>query len=328
MSMILAALLLFYRISSATTSDIEDANKNFHYYQQTYNLIENFINWHNSNTKYWIVVSDGLLSDHDIKCAFLNNPTPKMLFEPHVVNSADGRDFAALFFTDSSRIESHLNMSLKLPPDVIKIYLNHNGCQLNETKLAEIMNTLWLSREIGFIYYISFCSLSTTSNYDSIDNRRSPHKDNYNCTINLFHHQPFVENKSGQWGVLAKVDLINDREGVRREWIEMSSQVFHYFPFQRKHNLKLNRLNMTVILFPSTNAYLRSEMKIFREQEVFADPLHHIEAYFGDDVALLRELQLQMDFTLTLSPTSDHQMYGFRVSVNTMLFGFPYLIHI
>lgn len=319
--MILAALLLVYQFFDASSNciDGESNNGNFYYYQQTYNLIENIVKWHNFYTEFWFVVSDGTLSDHDIKCAFLNNDTPKILSNQQVVNFPETRNFAAVFLVDTNRIENQLNMSRKLPPDVIKIYLDHRGCQLNETQLAEIMNTLWLSDEIGFIYYISFCSLSTTSNYDSIDNTRRPHKDHYNCTINLFYHQPFVRNKSGQWGVMEKVDLINDREGKRRQRINMSSQVFHYFPFRRKHSLKLNRLNMTAILFPSTGAYHKNGMEVFNNQllkEVLDDPWHNIEAYFGADAEMLKELQRQMNFTLNLSPTSDRQLYGFKVSVN------------
>lgn len=317
--MILTALLLVYQFFDATSKYIggENNNRNFYYYQQTYNLIENIMEWHNFNVEFWVVVSGETLSDHAIKCAFLNNDMPKILFHQQVVNFPASRNFAAIFFVDTNHTESQLNMSRKLPPDVIKIYLDHSGCQLNETKLAEIMNTLWLSDEIGFIYYISFCSLNTTSNYDSIDNTRRPHKDHYNCTINLFYHQPFVRNKSGQWGVVEKMDLINDREGDRRQRINMSSQVFHYFPFQRKHSLKLNRLNMTVILFPSTSAYHKNGMKVFNNQltkKVQDDPLHNIDAYFGGDAEVLKELQHQMNFTLNLFPTSDRQLYGFKVS--------------
>lgn len=319
--MMLAALLLVYQFSGATSkcTEGENNNRNFYCYQQTSNLIENIMEWHNFNADFWVVVSGGPLSDPAIKCAFLNNDTPKILYNQQVVNFPETRNFAAMFLVDTNRIENQLNMSRKLPPDVIKIYLDHSGCQLNETLLAEIMNTLWLSDEIGFIYYISFCSLSTTSNYDSIDNTRRPHKDHYNCTINLFYHQPFVRNKSGQWGVMGKVDLINDLEGERRQRINMSSQVFHYFPFQRKHSLKLNRLNMTAILFPSTGAYHKNELGLFRNQlskEPLDDPWHSLDAYFGWDVEFLRELQHQMNFTLNLSPTSDRQLYGFKVSVN------------
>lgn len=319
MNMILLAVLVFYQFPAALSN--VDANKNLYYYQQTFNLIENIINWRNFNVKFWwMLVSDATPSDSGLKSVFLNTPTPKIVSTPQAVNFTDARDFAAIFFVDHNRIEEQLNMSLKLPPDVIKIYLNHNGCQLNEAKLTEIMNTLWRSSEIGFIYYISFCSLSRADNYDPVDSGHLGHEDNYNCAINLFYHQPFVVDKSGQWGVMEKVDLINDRGGVRRQRINTSSRVFHHFPFQRKHNLKLNRLNMTVIFFPSTNAYHKSELDIFRKllsKKVLNDPWHHFEAYFGVDAELLNELQAQMDFSLTLSPTSDRQLYGFKVSPDT-----------
>lgn len=320
-------MLFFYPFFVAPSSRIvADSNNNndaqCYYHWQTYNLIENIIKWHNFNAKFWLVVVEGIrnLSDSTVKCAFLriSNHSPKILALP-IVNFPQTRNFAAIFLTSNDNIENQLNMSLMLPPDVIKIYLDHNGCQLNETKLAKIMDTLWLSREIGFIYYISFCSLSTTSNYDSIDSLRLSHKDN-NCTISLFYHQPFVKNKSGQWGVMEKVSLINDRGGVKRQTINMNSQVFHRFPFQRKHNLNLNGLDMTVILFPSTGAYHKSELEIFRNQlskEVLEDPFHNLDAYFGYDADVLRELKMQMNFTLHLSPTSDRQSYGFKVSVNT-----------
>lgn len=310
----------FFRLSLGTC--IEDENNDFYYHQQTYNLIENIIKWHNLNTDFWFVVSDGTVSDRDIMCAFLNNNATKIVSNQQVVNFPQSRNFAAIFSADSNRVESQLNMSLKLPPDVIKIYLDRSGCQLNATRLAEIMSALWLSDEIGFIYYISFCSLSTTTaNYDTIDNTQRPHKDNYNCsTINLFYHQPFVKGKSGQWGVLEKVDLINDCEGERRQRINMSSQVFHDFPFRRKRNLKLNGLNLTVILFPSTGAYHKGEMEIFHNQlpkELLDDPFHHFNAYFGEDPELLKELQAQMNFNFSISPTSDREFFGFKVSVNT-----------
>lgn len=304
--MILPALLLFL-----------PSNSHLYYQKQTYNLIENIINWHNFNTNFWLVVSDGTtLSDQHVESAYVTNTIPKIVYDLRAVNYPETRNFAAIFFADTDQ----LNLARKLPPDTIKIYVDHNGCQLNETKLAEIMNTLWLADEIGFIYYISFCNLSTTSNHNSIDKAPLPHKDSNNCAINLFCHQPFVKNKSGQLGVLEKISLINDEECNGRQWINMSSQVFHDFPFRRRHSLKLNRMNLTVILFPSTAAYLRSDMEIFRNQlskEVLADPLHHVDAYFGEDLELLKELQKQMDFTLTLSPTSDRQLYGFKVSVNT-----------
>lgn len=310
-----------YQFSAlASKACIGSENNAFYYHQQTYNLIENIMKWHNLNADFWFVVVDGKLSDTTYMCAFLNNDVPKIVSNQQVVNFPKTRNFAALFSADSNRVESQLNISLKLPPDVIKIYLDWSGCQLNTTRLAEIMRNLWLSDEIGFIYYISFCSLSTTvTNYDTIDNTQRPHKDNYDCTINLFYHHPFVKGDSGQWGVLQKVDLINDCGGEERQRINMSSQVFHDFPFRRQHNLKLNRLNMTVILFGSTCAYPKSSMEIFRNylsKEAIEDPLHHLDAYFGEDPELLRELQTQMNFTITISPTSDQQYFGFKVSVN------------
>lgn len=318
MNMLMTWLVVVYfqiRISSglvATNNSVK------FYYQQTYDLIENIIEWHDANANFrFVVVPDGTaLPDHE--CTFLSDSVPKIMSNQHAVNFPDARNFAAIFFADASL----LNMSLKLPPDVIKIYLDHqNGCQLNETNLAEIMNTLWRSSEIGFIYYISFCSSSTTANYDAIDNARPPHKDN--CNINLFYHQPFERDKSGRWGVLEKVNLINDGGHAGRQWINMSQRVFQTFPFRRKHNLKLNRLNMTVILFPSTGAYHKSDLGILRNQlsqELLDNPFHSIDAYFGEDVEVLRTLMERMNFTLTLSPTSDRQLYGFRVSFNLQNF--------
>ena len=322
--MLLTLLLVFsYQFSTIVASGacIGSKNNDFYYHQQTYNLIENIIKWHTPRANFWFVVSDGTLSDHDFMCDFIRNDARKIVSNQQVIKSPKTRNFAAIFSANSNRIESQLNMSLMLPPDVIKIYLDQSGCQLNTTRLAEIMSTLWLSDEIGFIYYISFCSLSTAAtNYDTIDNTQRPHKDNYNCsTINLFYHQPFVKSESGQWGVLEKVDLINDCEGEKRQRINMSSQVFHDFPFRRQRNLKLNGLNMTVILFPSTGAYLKSEMEIFHNQlskELLNDSSHNLNAYFGEDPELLRELQTQMNFTPNIYPTSDGQFFGFKVSTN------------
>lgn len=305
----LAVLLLFYQFAGTLSVC---------YQQQTYDLIKNISNWHNFNSNFWLLVSDGA----DIDAAFFADATPKALTTSSAVNFPTTRNFAAIFFADqSTNMESQLDASRKLPPDVIKIYLDRTGCRLNEAKLAGIVNAMWRSDEIAFIYYIAGCCLSTTSNYDAIDSaRRSPQEDNYNCAINLYHHQPFALKNEAQWGVLAKVALINDLGGGRRQWINMSSREFQEFPFQSQHRLNLNRVPLTVILFPSTSAYHRSELAIFRRrlaQELLDDPLHHIEAYFGEDVEVLRELQLQMNFTLILSPTSDHQLYGFRVSENT-----------
>lgn len=320
--LVTALLVLSYQLyAHALGTCIGKENNDFYYHQQTYNLIENIIEWHNLNADFWFVVSDRTISDRDVMCTYINNDIPKIVSNQQVVNFPKARNFAAIFSADSNHIESQLNMSLKLPPDVVKIYLDRRGCQLNTTRLAEIMSALWLSDEIGFIYYISFCSLSTSAtNYDTIDNTQRPHKDNYNCTINLFYHQPFVKSESGQWGVLEKVDLINDSEGEKRQRINMSSQAFHDFPFRRQHDLKLNGLNMTVILFPSTGAYHKSTMEIFHNQlsrEVLNDPLHHLDAYFGEDPEVLKELQLQMKFTINISPTTDRQFFGFKVSLNT-----------
>lgn len=202
MNMLMTWLVVVYCHIPISTGLVA-TNNSVKFYQQTYDLIENIIGWHDANANFrFIVAPDGTaLQD----CTFLSDSVPKIMSNQQAVNFPDTRNFAAIFFADASL----LNMSLKLPPDVIKIYLDHhNGCQLNETNLAEVMNTLWRSSEIGFIYYISFCSSSTTVNYDAIDNARPPHKDN--CNINLFYHQPFERDTSGRWGVLEKVNLIND----------------------------------------------------------------------------------------------------------------------
>lgn len=288
----LAALVMLYHFFDAASCRCQD-------YQR--NLIDNIINSQNMNVKIWWIVAPPLSDDDSL---LLNTDILKILYRQRPKNFPSTRNFAAIVFAS---IDSELTMSLKLPADVIKIYLDHNGCQLNETKLDGIMSALWHSDGIGFIYYISFCS---SSNYDAVD---SANRDNYNCTINLFHHQPFVRRKSGQWGVLEKLSLINGRGGGRRRWVNASQP----FPVRRRHSLKLNGLNMTVILFPSTNAYRKSTMEIFRNQLSRAavdDPLHTADAYFGPDVELLEELRLQMDFNVVLSPTSDGQLYGYQVS--------------
>ncbi|CRK95267.1 CLUMA_CG008904, isoform A [Clunio marinus] len=315
--MISPVMLALYQFCSGMSSEIGDVDNTFHYYQQTYNLIESIINWDNSNIEFWLIISEPTSpSDPEIKCKFLDNVIPKLLTRSTNVSFTDTRNFAALFFTDNNNDEKQLNMSLKLPPDVIKIYLNHNGCQLDEAKLADIVDILWASAEISFIYYISFCNCSITDNYGSVDDvRRRPHKDIHGCIINLFYHQPFVRNKSGQWGVLTKMPLINEQEGVERQLINTSSQAFHYFPFQRKHNLNFNQMNMTVILFESANAYLKQEMNIFRYKlsaSILENPHYLLDAYFGMDAELLRMLKTTLNFTVNISPTSDRQLYGFR----------------
>jgi hypothetical protein len=302
--LMLAALLLFYHFAAPLSAHA------LYYHHKPYDLIKSILSAHNFECSSWLLVSDGA----DIDAEFLTDALPKIVTRSSAINSPTTRQFAAIFFADkSSEIESQLNASRKLPPDVIKIYLDRNGCQLNEAKLAGIVNALWRSHEIAFIYYIARCCLSTTSNYDAIDSARRPppQEDNYNCVINLYRHEPFEAHR----GALAKVALINDPEGGRRQWINTSSRVIH-----DESRLNLNGMPMTVIFFPSTGAYHRSELAILSRRlarELLDDPLHHIEAYFGEDVEVLRELQLQMNFTLTISPTSDRQLYGFRVSVNT-----------
>jgi hypothetical protein len=302
-----AALLLFYQFLAPLSA------RALYYHHEPYDLIKSIFDSHNFECSFWLLVSDGA----DIDAAFLTDGLPKILTRSSAINFPATRQFAAIFFVDkSSEIESQLNASRKLPPDVIKIYLDRNGCQLSEAKLSGIVNALWRSHEIAFIYYIARCCLVATSNYDAIDSaRRPPQEDNYNCVINLYRHEPFEAEAEGQWGALAKVALINDPEGGRRQWINMSSRVIHGVS-----RLNLNGMPMTVILFPSANAYHRGELAIFRRRlarELLDDPSNHIEAYFGEDVDVLRELQLQMNFTLSISPTSDRQLYGFRVSVNT-----------
>lgn len=183
----LAALVMLYHFFDAASCRCQD-------YQR--NLIDNIINSHNRNVKIWWIVAPPL-SDDD-SSLLLNTDILTILHRQRPKNFPSTRNFAAIVFAS---IDSELNMSLKLPADVIKIYLDHNGCQLNETKLDGIMSALWHSDGIGFIYYISFCS---SSNYDAVD---SANRDNYNCTINLFHHQPFVRRKSGQWGVPGEAEF-------------------------------------------------------------------------------------------------------------------------
>lgn len=311
----------FYSLDSSCASD----HKKF-YYQQIYNFIQNM---HNFDVKFLLYIVDETWSlDNDVTAIFFGDTvkshgmkTAKVLYSWQQLNDrrfknfTENRDYAAVFLMDNKGIANKLSISMQLPLDLIKVFVDFNGCKLNETELSQITIELWRSEKIAFIYYITFCS-----NYDAIDiAKQKPHKDNCNYTINLFYIQPFERDSAGEWGRLVKIDLINDVGDGKRHWINMSSQVFHSFPFKRKNNINFNRMNLTVILFPSTMAFLRSDMNIFRKylnKQVLENPSGNHDAYFGIDPEVLRELNAQLNFTLVISPTSDLQMYGFKVSLS------------
>lgn len=322
-----------------------DVNNNSDYVQQTFNLIENIINWHNFNTKFWFIVfiessRDSSLSSSSFWKYFLEASIkvdkPKIIYHGTNINSTQSRDFAVIYFISGKEsIENQLKLCTKYPPDIPKIYIDLMACQLNESQLDESMKNLWEFDEIAFIYYISFCS-SSNNNYETIDSRKlsravshnhlldpSQHhlKGENNCTINLFYYHPFEMSvgNSSKWGVFRRVNLINDMDivdnGGRR--INMSNSIFRKFPFQQQHRLNLNRMNMTVILFPSTNSYFRKELNILRSKtpkNALDNPFNHSEAYFGEDAEFFNEIKILMNFTAHISPTTDHKFYGYRVS--------------
>lgn len=309
-------------------------------YEKLYNLIENITMRHSVNMRLWILSFESRKKSRiDKNLAYIsqfhktNNKIMKIIYTAdYQLNIPDRRDYATIFLaqTNDNRLENWLNMSLKLPPDSIKIYVNHNDCHLNESMLAEIMSKLWHSHDkIGFIYYISLCMLPSYNN--SISGQRSnsvggdygqqSHRNNY--IINLFYYHPFLRHKSVVeqhqhiWGGMEKKNLINDKG-----WTDMSSQVFHYFPFL-PHKLNFHGYLLTVILFPSTMAYFRSEINMFKKYlsiETLKDPFHSVGAYFGEDVEALLEFQRLLNFSIKLSPTSDMGFYGFKVSNKLKIF--------
>lgn len=327
------------------------------YHETLNNLIENITMRQSVNIKLWIFIrstddSHQQQQHYNADFSFLldktNNMT-KMLYttdyhQERKTVLTERRDYAAIFLGHSidNRLENWLNLSRKMPPDSIKIYLNQNDCQLNETRLSEIMSKLWWSidddgvatrgSEIGFIYYISLCHNITSrensenSGYDG-DYGQQTHRNNY--IVNLFYYKPFQRHKSAaeqkqfpHWqhrqkkhvrGIMEKINLINGNG----EWIDISNiQAFHYFPFT-PYKLNFDEYQLTVILFPSTMAYTRISMGIFKKYlsiEILEDPLHHIEAYFGEDVEALKQLRKLLNFSINLSLTSDMAFYGFKVS--------------
>jgi hypothetical protein len=186
------------------------------------------------------------------------------------------------------------------------------------------MSKLWRSHDkIGFIYYISLYAgprenTTTTTESGSGDYGRRSHRNNY--IVNLFYYQPFLRHKSvasrrqhhqiRDFGKMAKINLIN-ASGEESTAVDTSS-----FPFV-PHKLNLNGHSLTVFLFPSTMAYFQSDMSVLRKYlftETLNDPLHRVEAYFGENVEALMELRRALNFHIDLSPTSDMGFYGFKVS--------------
>lgn len=337
----LKILAMCFILSWSVQCDVNISANNSHYVQQTFNLIENIINLHDFNIKFWFIVfiDDGESSDSFSK--FLpatfgsGEDKPKIIYHGQNINSTQSRDFAVVYFiSGKENIGNQLKLCTKFPPDIPKIYIDLRACQLNESQLAESMKNLWEFDEIAFIYYISFC----IRNYETIDDNSTSKatravsntrleasqrfllhhlgKREYNCTINLFYYHPFETSaNSGQWGVLRRVNLINDMDNVRG--INMSNPVFGEFPFQKQHRLNLNGMNMTVILFSSTNSYLRNEFDTLRPtipKKAIDSPLNHSESYFGEDPEFFNQIRNLMNFTADISPTTDRKFYGYRVS--------------
>jgi hypothetical protein len=317
MNVILIALVFnkFCNASSTLIGYSADEDAATHSLVKMYNLIEYIATRHNNNLKFWILALPHKLPFYiEFSLFHETNNMPKMLYmADYHLNLSDRKDYAAIFFgeqTNDNRIENWLNMSLKLPPDLIKIYVSVNDCFLNDSMLLKNMRQMWSIGGIGFIYYISLCMSHNRDNYG-----QQPHRDNY--IMNLFYYQPFQKHKSEQqqdcWGGVEKINLINVNGG--NEWLETSSEAFHYFPFQA-HKLNFNGYKLTAILFPSTMAYFKSDTNIFKKYlstETLNDPYHNVEAYFGEDVEALLEMQRRLNFSIILSPTSDMGFYGFKV---------------
>lgn len=340
MNWMLVALLLYHFISISSglmknmSIDGRDDKDTLILYQKLHNLIENITMRHSVNMRLWVLVLETRHPSTDDISHFHKTNNDKIMKIIHTqdyqLNITDRRDYATIFLaqTNDYRLENWLNMSLKMPPESIKIYVSHNDCHLNESMLAEIMSKLWHSHDkIGFIYYISLCMLPSHYN-NSISGERSnigvgsnddygqqSHRNNY--IINLFYYHPFLRHKSVVeqhqhiWGTMEKINLIN-----AKGWTDMSSEAFHYFPFV-PHKLNFYGYLLTVILFPSTMAYFRSDINMFKKhlsKETLKHPLYSVNAYFGEDVEALLELQRLLNFKLKLSPTSDMGFYGFKVS--------------
>lgn len=330
-------IVMLYTVQCNVNNDANNSD----YMQQTFNLIENIINWHNFNTKFWFIVfidsgsRDSFSNFLEAETFMSRRDKPKIIYHGTNINLTQSRDFAVIYFiSGKENIGNQLKLCTKYPPDIPKIYIDLIACQLNESQLDESMRNLWEFDEIAFIYYISVCrrnyetivSIKTqTKTARAVSNNRldpSQHysKGEYNCTINLFYYHPFeMSANSEQWGVLRRVNLINDMNIVKngRSRINMNNSVFLKFPFQRQHRLNLNRMNMTVILFSSTNSYFRKELNILRSKipkKAIDNPFNHSEAYFGEDTEFLNEIKNLMNFTAFISPTTDRKFYGYRVS--------------
>ena len=141
MNFAVARCSLFYRICITTPNGFRSEQI---FYHPTYDLIENFINWHYFNTNFSVQrIRRGCYRIMNvIKCTFDNNARLKIMFNQHVVNFP--RNSTAIFIINMKRLNIEPRSFLA---DVIKIYFDHNGCQLNEANLAKIMNTLRQSKQ-------------------------------------------------------------------------------------------------------------------------------------------------------------------------------------
>ena len=161
-----------------------------------------------------------------------------------------------------------------------------------------------------------------------------PLEDNNYCTIiNLHFYQPF-EAKLNVRGLSEQINLINDcgydsklpdsdngHAGYDSSNISVFNDFnvrYNEFPFKNDHTLNLNGMSLTVILFPSTMAYLKEELPILRKylsRETLAFPFDQITSYFGEDPSTIQELALQMNFQVNLTRSSDLNAFGFKVSI-------------
>lgn len=170
-------------------------------------------------------------------------------------------------------------------------------------------------------------SITTITLYQTVAQLLQPPEDNNYCTIiNLHFYQPFVEAKSNVRGHLERIDFINDctansklpnnSKNIKNISDSENNELFTQFPFKNDHKLNLNGISLTVILFPSTMAYLREELPMLKKylsKDALKFPFGSSESYFGEDPETIQQLSVQMNFSVNLTRSSDLMAFGFKV---------------
>ena len=124
-------------------------------------------------------------------------------------------------------------------------------------------------------------------------------------------------------GASSKLPDNNNGDNSDNNGDSENNVLFTQFPFRNHHKLDLNGMPLTVILFPSTMAYLREELPVLKKylsKDALKFPFARSDSYFGEDPATIQQLAVQMNFTVNLTRSSDLMAFGFKVGFNNFLF--------